>query len=104
MASKSPLPGPEAGWGEIQRFALTFDGYTHAGSVERCGEIANAAAERFAQGKGLFDSLDDLRTCLFFEQRRWRHFAEDPDEETMRYIRALLEAVREKVRAREDTV
>ncbi len=40
--------------------------------------------------------LDDLRTCLFFEQRRWRHFDRHPDEKSMTYIRALVEAVRGK--------
>lgn len=77
------LPSPAAEWAEIDRFALTFDGYKHWGSFEQCAEIANAKRH---------DTLTDLRTCLFFEQRRWRHFGSAPDEEDMTYIHSVLVA------------
>ena len=57
--------------------------------------MANAAAERWEASGELPESLTGLRTSLFFEQRRWRHFDEHPDRHTMRYIRALLETIRE---------
>jgi hypothetical protein len=41
-AEKMPLPA--ADWSEIQRFALTFDGYEHWGSFDQC------AATRYANG------------------------------------------------------
>jgi hypothetical protein len=83
------MPPQDADWHEIERFALTFDGYKHWGS-ERCAEIANARQH---------GTLTDLRTCLFFEQRRWRHFGSAPDEENMAYIRSVLEQIRVRVSA-----
>ena len=46
-------------------------------------------------------TLDELRACLFFDQRAWRHFGEDPDDDGMEYIRALLTAIRSRVTAAE---
>ncbi|MEY4182682.1 MAG: hypothetical protein RLZZ217_1308 [Planctomycetota bacterium] len=43
--------------------------------------------------------MRDLRACLFFEQRRWRHFGDEPDAEAMADIRGLVEAIRERVAA-----
>jgi hypothetical protein len=40
-----------------------------------------------------------LRTCLFFEQRRWRHFGDEPDEEAMEYIRSVVQKIRAKLAA-----
>ena len=84
----SDIPTPEASWGELGEFALTFDGYSVWGSFDKCAEIANARRR---------ESLTDLRTCLFFEQRRWRHFGESPDAEAMMYIRGLVEKIRNRV-------
>lgn len=49
-------------------------------------------------------SITELRTCLFFEQRRWRHYGFDPDEQAMEYILALVDRMREEVRATETDV
>jgi len=78
----------------LSEFALTFDGYAFHGSFEKCAEIANA---------GRHDTLDDLRTCLFFEQRAWRHSGEEPSKEAMEYIRELVRAIRDKVQVDEGT-
>ena len=78
------IPSAEADWDSIQRFALTFDGYKHWGGAEKCGEIANARRH---------NTMTELRTCLFYEQRRWHHFGEVPDEDAMRYIREVLEQI-----------
>jgi hypothetical protein len=86
----SDIPSADASWEEIGEFALTFDGYEVWGSFERCAEIANAKRQ---------ESLTDLRTCLFFEQRRWRHFGEEPDEEAIAYIRGLVAKIRNRVSA-----
>ncbi len=82
------IPFPTATWDEIERFALTFDGYAAAGSFEACAEIANAQRR---------ETLTDLRTCLFFEQRRWRHLGGDPDCDSLAYIRGLVREIRAKV-------
>lgn len=82
------IPGADADWLTIGRFALSFDGYEVHGSSEACAKIANSRRA---------GTLRDLRTCLFFEQRRWRHFAEEPDREAMEYIRSLVEQIRDRV-------
>jgi len=86
--TRSDLPSLDAGWGEIQSFALTIDGYKEAGSFEHAAHIANARA---------CETLTDLRVCLFFEQRRWRHFGDDPDHTTMAYIRSLVRQIYDRV-------
>jgi hypothetical protein len=95
--SESDLPPTDADWMQIGEFALTFDGYSHWGSFDQCAEVGNRWAKSYAEEQTLPDSLTDLRTCLFFEQRRWRHYGWEPDEQAMRYIRALVEAIRDKV-------
>jgi hypothetical protein len=82
------IPPPEADWMEISKFALTFNGYAAHGSFQECAKIANARRH---------ESLNDLRTCLFFEQRRWRHFGEAPRNEEMKYIRELIQKIRKYV-------
>lgn len=86
------IPPTDASWGEIAQFCLTFNGYQAWGSFERCAEIANARRH---------GTLTEIRTCLFFEQRRWRHFGEAPDEQTMAYLRGLIETLRSRVSARQ---
>jgi len=82
------VPGPDADLGEIWAFAATFDGYRHCGGFHECAEIANA---------GQPETLAELRTCLFFEARRWRHFGESPDGEALAYIQDLVARIREAV-------
>ncbi|WP_027482058.1 hypothetical protein [Deinococcus pimensis] len=91
------VPAADASWYEIGTFALKFNGYEHRGSFNACADLANAALETFEEFGGVPTDLTDLRTCLFFEQRRWRHFGDEPDEEAMPYIRALVEAIRQAV-------
>jgi hypothetical protein len=85
------IPQEDASWGEVGEFALTYDGYTACGSFEACAAIANAQ---------LHGTLAELRTCLFFEQRRWRHFGEKPDAESMAYIQGLVTQIRNIVSSR----
>jgi hypothetical protein len=95
---ESHVPPSGARWHEIGRFALSFNGYERWGSFEKCAEIGNQGAEAFRATGAVPDSLTELRTCLFFEQRRWRHYGFDPDEEAMVYIGALVEGIRERLR------
>lgn len=85
----------------VLRFAHTFDGYSEMGGFEGSARPANAALEWYASCGQLPDSLTQLRNCLFFEHRRWRHYGEDPDPEAQSYIDALMEAIRSKVAAGE---
>jgi hypothetical protein len=84
-------------WSDINQFALTFDGYAY--HPEDCGEIANQSIEQYSKSGRLPTSLTELRTCLFFEQRRWRHFEDSPDPDSLSYIYALVDAIRAKVAA-----
>jgi len=93
------LPAPDARWGEIAHFGLSYDGYKHESASRPCADSANAARDEYREREVLPDSLDALRSCLFYEQRRYHHFGEPPDEWSLGYIHALLEAIRRRVAA-----
>ena len=82
------IPPTGASYDEIIEFALTYDGYEAFGGFEALSALANSRTHR---------TLDEARGCLFFEQRRYRHFGEDPDEESMAYIETLLDFIRHNV-------
>lgn len=84
------IPGVDASWNEINLFAHRFDGYAASDSIERCAAIASERRH---------DTLTELRTCLFFEARSWRHGGEDPDEQAMPYISDVIRQIRTKVTA-----
>jgi hypothetical protein len=84
----SDLPEPNADWGVIIPFAHTIKGYEIHGSVEACAEIANEHRH---------ETLMDLRTCLFLEAGRYRHYGENPDESEMEYNHDHIEKIRAKV-------
>jgi hypothetical protein len=82
------VPRTVAKW---QEFALTFDGYKHCGGLHACARIAKKKAPK---------TLNEFRTCLFFEQRRWHHDGRGPDEDDLVYIRWLLTGIRRILRAK----
>ena len=82
------IPSFKEAWARIEPFALTFDGFKYWGSVEKCAEVAHDRRP---------GSLTELRTCLFYEARRWKLAGKSPDAASMKYIRALVYAIREKV-------
>ena len=84
------LPSQGADWPEVWRFADTFHGFRHWGSVDACAEVANDRRDW---------TLTDLRTCLFFECRRCQHFGIEPDEDDSPYLRGLVEQIRAMVAA-----
>ncbi len=83
------IPSIKESWQHIEPFALTFDGYGYWGSIEKCAEVASRPP----------GTLTQLRTWLFFEARRWHHLGKQPDEVAMKRIKAVLFAIREKVRS-----
>lgn len=90
------IPPPNADfWPVVSQFALTYDVYSLHPN-ER-GNAAQRALEKFRRLKQLPGSLRALRTCLFFEQRGWRHSDGTPEGEDLAYIHALVEAIRAKV-------
>jgi len=84
----SDIPADDAPWAAVAQFALTFDGYRAFG--DSCGDIANQRCAR---------TLTELRATLFYEQRRWRHFQEDPDGDELGYLRSLVARIRSLVEA-----
>jgi hypothetical protein len=94
---KDIIPQADASYLEITNFAHTFDGYRYWDSFNKCGDIANKHLEEYSKTKKLSDDLTILRTSLFFEVRRWRHYGCTPDEEELEYLRAIIVAIREKV-------
>lgn len=91
------VPDAEASWTDVSEFALTFDGYEVYDNAERLGEFANHTIEQWKRTGEIPQNLTDLRACLFFEQRRFRHFGDIPEGSDMVYLRALVEAIREHV-------
>jgi len=74
----------------------------NGGSFESCADIANKSQKDWAEKEILPQSLTELRTCLFFEQRHWRHFGAEPDNKEKEYLHAFIESIRSKLRDREN--
>lgn len=105
------VPNPFDPWAKISEFALSYNGYELYG--EQTGDLtgpnnladfANATERRWERAGSLPTSLHELRSALFFEQRRSQHLGEfDPWEDWenprsnaepwKKYIRSLLEAI-----------
>lgn len=94
--AEQDLPPPGAGWEQINAFAHSFNGY---GYSEKLHELGERARTTFEQRRALPEPVSELRACLFYEARRWRHYVYDPGEAAMEYIHALVEAIRHLVRA-----
>lgn len=101
--SAAAVPAADAGEDTLMHFALTFNGYTYWGSFDKCADIANHWLAEYQSSQRLAPTLTELRTCLFFEQRRWCHYGEAPDAEALTYWRALVEAIRDKIQHNELT-
>ena len=84
-------PESDEAWMAFTRFAFTYDGYERCRNV---GAVANGAVARYREDGALPEDPEEIRACLFFEQRRWRHFGVPPDAETWRYLNALLDELR----------
>ena len=92
--NSAQLPSPHAPEVELHGFALATNGYELLGSFAACAAVANPAKEVWRATGELPDSCTDLRVCLFFEQRRFHHFGEGFDDETLAYARAIIENLR----------
>ena len=95
------LPTRRAAWKNIVPFAQSFNGYEHWGSVQKCREVARQGIALHKSNQDLNQSLTELRTCLFFEARRWKHLEKTPNKSGLLYVRALVEAIRVRVQAKE---
>lgn len=82
------IPHPTASLGVLERFAMTFNGYEHAGSLENAYELAKRRAPA---------NLSELRTCLFtlFRANRFSDCLQDPEVEG--YVRDLVGRIRKAI-------
>ena len=80
-------------WSDYARFAVTFDPRDR----ETCREFASDAFARWRRTGELPRKLEELRACLWFEQRRWRFLGREPDAEGMRYAGQLIRAMRSQL-------
>lgn len=83
------VPSRDAAWADIERFALTFDGYKAFP-----GALLDELVSRHHRARTVPSELTELRACLFFEQRRWRHYMAVPRGDELEFIRSLLEGIR----------
>ena len=87
------MTGADADWKEIEQFCRRLDVLYFHGSPAKCRKIAALR---------LHDSLENLLTCLFFEQRRWSQcemMGMSPGEVDLSYMRKLVDKIREMVGA-----
>ncbi len=86
--SEKSIPCPDASLSEIEEFARTFDAYEYHGSYNKIVEIAGLKCQK---------TLTDLRTCLYFEERRWRQcrmMGIHPGDQDIAYIKELVGKIR----------
>lgn len=87
------FPKRGASFGDLTRFAFTFDGYERYG-MEGCAKLANEALSRYYRTQELpAPEPDLLRACLFFEARRWQLHKQEPDTKGLLYMHALIDAL-----------
>lgn len=84
------VPSPEASWSTIWTFALTYNAYDRYGDFDAVATIGNGARDEWSRRGCYPDVLGTARTVLFFEQRRYRHFGEDPTGADADYVRGLV--------------
>lgn len=91
------IPTPGASSEEWQEYALSFDGYEHAGSTEAAERLYLDARKRILAGDAASGTTDQLRTVLFAHQRRYRLMETDAEEEARerRVTDAILAALQE---------
>ncbi len=79
----------------IWRYAINFDGYAYARKHFGldCGDLANRRMEAYRATRQWQGTFEELRCCLFFEQRRYYHFGSAPKDEQLEAIRSLYRAI-----------
>jgi hypothetical protein len=83
-------------WDAVSSFSLSYDGYAYWDDVS---ELATRWVRGWTRDRTLPTSIDEVRACLFYEQRRWHHFGEEPNGRGAQYVWALLDTVRSLVAA-----
>ena len=79
---------------DVVTFALSYNAYHRRGGFKPVASKANALREDWDASGLVPDDVEYLRSALFFEQRRWRHFDREPAGRDREYIDAVLEGLR----------
>jgi len=82
----------------IFQYAVTVDGYHYAKEhlgIE-CGDLVNAKLKDYQENGEWEGTFEELRCCLFFEQRRYHHFGRFPEGEEIETIQDLYRAICER--------
>lgn len=89
------IPLANSSWGSLSTYALTHNGYEHNANL---ADFANKTSVKFYEKKEIPTShtIEQLRDCLFFEQRRFRFYGSAPQGNDLEYIKALVHEIREK--------
>ena len=85
------VPGHGDPWDVVSDFCLSYDGYAYWDDLP---ELANRVLQGWTHDHSLPRDLDELRACLFYEQRRWHHFGEEPSGRSALFMGAALDALR----------
>jgi len=91
------IPDHADSWDAVSSFSLSYDGYAYWDDVS---ELATRSIRAWTRSRTLPGSVDEFRGCLFYEQRRWHHFGEEPNGRGAQYVWALLDGLRALVAAR----
>src|SRR3972149_7260448 len=77
--------------GSIWEYAISVNGYDYAQQnlKVKCGDLANSRLENFHRTCCWQGSFEELRCCLFFEQRRCHHTCYDPSGKDLAAGKAL---------------
>jgi hypothetical protein len=70
---------------------LSYDGYAYWDGLP---ELAARSLRVWTRDRALPTSVDEVRGCLFYEQRRWHHFGDNPHGRSAEYVWALLDTLR----------
>lgn len=84
----------------LQGATRPLAGYDHAlAHLGICvADLANVRLEEFQKTGNWIGTFEELRGCLYFEQRRWRHFGNNPAGEDADAIRKLALALQQSFR------
>ena len=93
----SDVPGRGDPWETVSCFSLSYDGYAYWDDLT---EVAARSLRRWTRDRTVPATIDEVRGCLFYEQRRWHHFGEEPHGRGAEYVGDLLDALRRLVAAR----
>lgn len=88
-----PAPLDTEDPGRIWEFAFKYNAYEKLGSFQAVCKLAHEREKVFMDTGKWIGTVDELRACLFFEQRRWRHMGEDPEGESLHRLIHLYRTI-----------